>query len=226
MLTKLIICIGLAAAPPAPAPSSESRELVLGEGASALHGSLLTPGAGPSGPAVLILPGSGPTDRDGNTPLAGGPNNCLRLLAEGLAARGIAAELMTQADALLAALATGHTVAVVPPSLMALFRPSVQPYLISWFGYDPAVEVARLAVPVLIAQGTTDTQVAVAEAERLAQAHPPARLLVVPGMNHVLKMAPAEPAAQLRSYSDPTLPVAPELLDGVATFVSERAPGD
>jgi len=55
-----------------------------------LHGTLLAPQGGPAVPVVLIHPGSGPTDRDGNSPLLAGKNNSLRLLAEGLAARGIA----------------------------------------------------------------------------------------------------------------------------------------
>src|ERR1700730_7450749 len=33
---------------------------------------------------------SGPTDRNGNSPMLKGPNNSLKLLAEGLAAHGIA----------------------------------------------------------------------------------------------------------------------------------------
>jgi pimeloyl-ACP methyl ester carboxylesterase len=40
------------------------------------------------GAAVLIIPGSGPTDRDGNNPL-GVKGSIYKLLAEGLAARGI-----------------------------------------------------------------------------------------------------------------------------------------
>ena len=38
---------------------------------------------------ALIIAGSGPTDRDGNSPLLG-RNNCLKMLAQGLAAQGIA----------------------------------------------------------------------------------------------------------------------------------------
>jgi len=54
----------------------------------ALKGTMLAPEKA-KGPAVLIIPGSGPTDRDGNNPLGikGAP---YRLLAEGLAAKGIA----------------------------------------------------------------------------------------------------------------------------------------
>lgn len=53
-----------------------------------LAGTLLRP-AGADAPVVLILPGAGPTDRDGNNPL-GIKAASYRLLAEGLAARGIA----------------------------------------------------------------------------------------------------------------------------------------
>lgn len=44
---------------------------------------------GPRVPVVLMIPGSGPTDRDGNSP-RGLKAASLRLLAEGLANRGIA----------------------------------------------------------------------------------------------------------------------------------------
>ena len=56
-----------------------------------LRGTLLSPAAPdtPSAPVVLIVPGSGPTDRDGNNPL-GVKASAYRLLAEGLAAKGIA----------------------------------------------------------------------------------------------------------------------------------------
>jgi len=53
-----------------------------------LKGTLLAPAAKP-GAALLIIPGSGPTDRDGNNPL-GVKASTYQLLAEGLAARGTA----------------------------------------------------------------------------------------------------------------------------------------
>ena len=58
----------------------------------ALRGTLALPDSGPGGaeggPAVLVLPGSGPTDRDGNSPL-GIDASTYRLIADGLARRGI-----------------------------------------------------------------------------------------------------------------------------------------
>ncbi len=55
-----------------------------------LYGTLEPPQSRSPVPVVLIISGSGPTDRDGNSPMLKGPNNSYKLLAEGLAARGIA----------------------------------------------------------------------------------------------------------------------------------------
>jgi len=52
-----------------------------------LRGTMLAPASGRE-PIMLIIPGSGPTDRDGNNPL-GVRASTYRLLAEGLAAHGI-----------------------------------------------------------------------------------------------------------------------------------------
>ncbi|MFL5040986.1 MAG: alpha/beta hydrolase [Xanthobacteraceae bacterium] len=52
-----------------------------------LAGTLTLPKSAPRGPAVLIIAGSGPTDRDGNGPLIS--TDTYRLLAAGLAAHGI-----------------------------------------------------------------------------------------------------------------------------------------
>jgi pimeloyl-ACP methyl ester carboxylesterase len=49
-------------------------------------GTMLSPAA--DAPVVLIVPGSGPTDRDGNSPL-GVKSSSYRLLAEGLADKGV-----------------------------------------------------------------------------------------------------------------------------------------
>ncbi|MEO8335213.1 MAG: alpha/beta fold hydrolase [bacterium] len=278
-----------------------------------LAGSLSCPATSAPWPVLLLISGSGPTDRNGNSPVLPGQNNGLRMIAEALAARGIAsvrydkrgigasksamgseadlrfdmfaddaaawtqqlradarfstvtvvghsegsllgilatqrakadafvsiagvgrpaahvlhdqlvagapAALVEEADRAMARLVAGQTADSVSPSLAALFRPSVQPYLISWFRYDPAAELRKLGVPVLIAQGTTDIQVAVQDARLLAAADPKATLVIIDGMNHVLKMVPADQAAQIRSYSDPALPVAPQLIDAIATFV-------
>lgn len=132
--------------------------------------------------------------------------------------------LAAQSERILVALEAGRTADSVPTILASLYRPSVQPYLISWFAHDPQRVAASLAVPLLVAQGTTDIQATRADADRLAAAGPGTRLLMVEGMNHVLKLVGGPPAAQLPSYSDPTLPISPLLVDGIATFVKELAP--
>ena len=59
-------------------------------GNAVLRGTLLTPANVDRPPVALIIAGSGPTDRDGNSPIIPGKNNSLKMLAEGLADRGIA----------------------------------------------------------------------------------------------------------------------------------------
>ena len=278
-----------------------------------LSGTLLVPSTATPKPLVVIIAGSGPTDRNGNSSMLPGANNSLKLLAEGLASHGIASlrydkrgigmsalamlgesnmrfdigaddaaawvrklrsdprfstitivghsegsllgmlatqrasadayvsiagagrpadkilreqlgkqlppDLLSFSNKALDALLAGHTVDSVPPPLASLFRKSVQPYMISWLRVDPQVEIARLTVPVLILQGTLDGQVPPSDAELLAHAQPKAKLVMIEGMNHVFKRAAPDAAAQRASYSDPNLPVAPELIDAIVTLV-------
>jgi len=128
-------------------------------------------------------------------------------------------DLVTVNESILTSLEAGTPVADVPPPLAALYRPSVQPYLISWLRRDPAKEIASLSLPCLVVQGETDIQVRVADAQALAAAQPRCKLAIVPGMNHVLKMVPADRARQVASYGDPVLPVAPALVDAIAGFI-------
>ena len=130
-------------------------------------------------------------------------------------------EIRDESMAIMEELKQGRTVANVSSELMMLFRPSVQPYMMSWFKYDPRVEIANLDVPVLILQGTTDLQVSVENAELLAEANPGARLRIIANMNHILKEAPIDPQANVTTYSDPELPLAPGFLQEIISFVKE-----
>lgn len=305
MLTPVLLVASLLAGP-------VSTDIALPAQPAPLHGTLLTPEA-PTAVAV-ILPGSGPTDRDGNSPM-GVAASTYRLLAEGLAEQGVATvridkrgiaasaaagpaeadlrfdayaadarawateaaartgqpcawlighsegalvalkavesgddkicglillsgagrpagvvireqlqaglpdPLKTQAFAVLSELEAGHTVADTPPALAALFRPSVQPYLISWLPLDPAALLAAYDGPVFIGQGTTDLQVTVTDAQALAAADPKATLKLWDGVNHLLKTAPADRAANLATYADPALPLAPGVAEDVGAFI-------
>ncbi|GEM47490.1 alpha/beta hydrolase family protein [Deinococcus cellulosilyticus] len=289
-----------------------SENLSLPSGGFDLKGTLQLPeGTGPF-PVALIIAGSGPTDRDGNNPLAG-KNNSLKLLAEGLAQNGIAslrydkrgigesakadlkeedqrfddfiqdasnwldllkkdgrfnryfvlghsegaliglavakqnpvdryvsisgtgsnaadilltqlkpqlpAPLFDASADLIAKLRKGETGEMPDPALASLFRPSVQPYLISWFKHDPAALIAGLNTPTLIVQGARDLQVTVADAQKLHAAQPKAQLLILPTMNHVLKSVSEDPQDNLAAYSNPDLPLSDGLLQGIVEFL-------
>ena len=102
-----------------------------------------------------------------------------------------------------------------PPDSALTWENFGQPYMISWLPIDPAQEFGRLTVPVLVVQGTTDVQVTVGDAERLAKGHPRVTLETIDGMNHVLKEV-REASQQTASYSDPTLPLHPRLIESIA----------
>ncbi|MFN7389012.1 alpha/beta hydrolase [Brevundimonas sp.] len=279
---------------------------------AAMHGTLLSPD-GQIRAAAVIIPGSGPTDRNGDSPL-GVSAAAYRLLAEALADQGIAtlrydkrgvgqstaaivaedqltfdisatdarlwldealagtglscawlighsegalvalkaaedndpricglilvsgagrrigdvlreqlstnlpAALRDAAFAALVELEAGRTTEA-PPALAALFRPSVQPYLISWLTLDPARLAASFRGPMMIGQGSTDLQTTLTDAEALYAAQPNAQLTVWEGVNHVLKIAPADRTANSATYADPTLALAPGVAEDIAAFI-------
>jgi pimeloyl-ACP methyl ester carboxylesterase len=290
----------------------------------AIEGTLRLPGATGKVPVALIIAGSGPTDRDGNSPLLPGKNNAYLMIATALADKGVASvrydkrgiaasraaggtsesalrfdmyvddavawieqlrgdprfsrvivighsegsligmvaarkgkadayvsiagaskpagqilrdqlrpqltavpQLWQESDGVLTSLEAAKTVDPLPagiatiPNLASLFRPSVQPYLISWFAYNPSAEIAKLAIPVLILQGTNDIQVAPDEAKALMAAKPDATLAIIDGMNHVLKIAPADRAQNVATYGNPDLPLAPEFVKALMAFVKK-----
>lgn len=292
------------------------QEVSIDGGKAPLYGTFLMPDAPQPVPAVLLLAGSGPTDRDGNSPVPGVRPATYKLIAEGLAAHGIASlrvdkrgvgksaaamtseaelrfdtyvddaiawakflkaqphvsclfllghsegaqigaltaakvpvcgfiavsgtaqlagdvvlrqmqgaapEMITQVQQIVAQLKQGKTVTDIPPQLAALFRPSVQPYLISWFSKDPTAAIAAVKAPVLVMQGTTDIQVRVEDAQLLAAAHPGAQLVLLEGANHVLKPAPAERATNIATYANPALPLAPGVMPALTAFIDKHA---
>jgi pimeloyl-ACP methyl ester carboxylesterase len=315
-------CLGSLSCAAVSAQETRAREFtVTRESNRELAGTLVVPVVPSQREPVLIVAGSGPTDRDGNSPL-GVSAATYRLLAEGLAARGVPtlrtdkrgvgssrAALVREDDstvqlgaddvrawigrlreatnarcvwllghsegallALLAAQANDEVCGLVlvsalgrpaadalreqlhanpaneplleqalkaiaeleagrrfdvsgmHPALLPLFRPSVQPHLISLFAADPAALVRRYAGPVLVMQGTTDLQTTVKDAQRLGNARPGVEVALLDGVNHVLKQAPAERPANLATYRDPNLPLAAGVVDRIATFLDKHAP--
>lgn len=114
----------------------------------------------------------------------------------------------------------GDTVSDVPPIFYAFLRPGIQPYLTSWFKYNPQTEIAKLSIPILIVQGTTDLQVKEKDAELLAQAQPKATLKLIKNMNHVLKDAEStDKESQKNSYANPELPLNKEFVKEINAFL-------
>lgn len=138
-------------------------------------------------------------------------------------AEAYSGRLLDEINAILDALEAGNEVPHVSPELLDLFRPSVQPYLISVLNYDPAAAIAALTIPTAIVQGTTDIQVSVADAHLLAAAYPEASLIIVQGMNHVLKEATLSWPSQLETYTDPSIPVIPALFDALVPWLDEAS---
>jgi pimeloyl-ACP methyl ester carboxylesterase len=296
----------------AAAPTVLQRPISLDTGNGTLYGSLLLPRSEQPPPVVLIIPGSGPTDRNGNNPDGAHTDNLKQLalvLAKNHIAsvrydkRGVAASQAATPDerdltveayvadavawsrklkadprfgplillghsegALIASLAAqpsgasalisvagsgrpidevfraqiverladryvaparqildnlkaGRVSYSVPPPLRDVLRPSVQPYLISLFRQDPAAAFASVKVPALIVQGTHDIQVDVSNAERLKAARPEAELVLIQGMNHMLRIAPQDARLQRDAYLNPQLPQASELGERIVDFI-------
>jgi len=312
-----LFCLLLTSLCHAATPTVLHRPIDLDTGQGVLHGSLLLPQQDTPPPVVLIIAGSGPTDRDGNNPAGGRVDNLKRLAlllananiasvrydkrgvaasqpatpderdlsveryvadvvawghklkadprfgplilighSEGALIASLAAEQagasavislagsgrpmaevvreqlaerlppaqLTRGSALLDRLEAGQTSLGVPAPLRQVFRPSVQPYLITLFRQDPAAAFARLSMPALIVQGRNDVQVDVADAQKLKDAKPDAHLVLIEGMNHMLRISPKDMSEQRESYQNPQLPLARELGEQIVAFIRQLPP--
>ena len=103
-------------------------------------------------------------------------------------------------------------------ALRPLFRAEVQDYIISLMQIDPSKIAVDAKVKTLIVQGETDLQTSVKDAKILAEATG-GTLVIVPGVNHVLKQAPKGRLKNLKTYRQPDLPISTEVVDAVAEFV-------
>ncbi|WXL24057.1 alpha/beta fold hydrolase [Ectopseudomonas mendocina] len=183
-----------------------SNLVLIGHSEGALIASLAAPEAHAT--AVVSLAGTGrPIDQ---------------VLREQIDTR-LPPDLRAQSNAILDLLLKGQTTDQVPEDLQVLFRPSVQPYLISLLRQDPAQAFARLQVPTLIVQGTHDIQVSVDDALALSEAKPNTDALIVPGMNHVLRITNADLQSQIASYNNPKLPLAAGLSETIVQFIKRNS---
>jgi pimeloyl-ACP methyl ester carboxylesterase len=131
-------------------------------------------------------------------------------------------ELGKKSGEILAAIAKGEEPKDVPAVLQALFNKPTRPYVRSMLAHDPAKSFAELTCPALIVSGTTDIQVAEADFKALAAANPKAKSVRVERMNHILKeFEKTNKLLQIGSYMDPKLPLHPQLIDTVSSFLKD-----
>ena len=148
--------------------------------------------------------------------ISGAGNSSATLIEEQIGKN--APQLKEESQKIISQLRKGELVENISPYLAPVFRKSVQPYLISWFKYEPAKEITKLQIPILIVQGTNDLQVEDKEVQLLKEAQPKAQLLLIEGMNHVLKKVKTLEENQ-QSYLNPDLPIPEELVEGIASFI-------
>jgi pimeloyl-ACP methyl ester carboxylesterase len=128
--------------------------------------------------------------------------------------------LYEQCRNILWQLRQGNPVSRVPGPLLPLFSPAVQPYLISEINISPVKEIAKLQIPVLVVQGNNDVQISLIDARKLASACSHAKLLIVDHMTHTLKDAGKGNAENMKSYTDPSLPMDLVLISGLVNFIA------
>lgn len=152
--------------------------------------------------------------------IAGPGNPADIILKEQLKPQGQAIQDMCYP--LIDSLKAGKTLTNVNPLLYSLFRPSVQQYMISWFRYNPSIEIAKIKIPILIIQGNNDIQVPITEAELLHASNPKSRLLLVDSMNHIFKIVENDYNKNLASYSNPELAISDKMLQNIIAFIREE----
>lgn len=148
------------------------------------------------------------------------------VLREQIKANPANGRLVGQAMSAIDSLEQGRRVdtAGMHPILQNLFAPQVQGFLISEFSYDPRRLLADEQKPVLVLQGKRDIQVSEADAHLLKEAAPHATLVLLPDVNHVLKSVTSdERRANLATYADPSLPLAPDVGISVADFMKRNS---
>ena len=145
------------------------------------------------------------------------------VLREQLKANPANAFLLKDAEAAITSLEKGQRVDVeeINALLKPLFYPAVQDFLISVFAADPAEMLAQVTAPALVIQGEHDIQVSTEDAQRLSETSG-AKLVLIPGMNHVLKPAPKNRIMNAMSLNSPDKPIDPAVTEAITGFISEN----
>lgn len=130
--------------------------------------------------------------------------------------------IMKQIDSMFYKLAGGQKIDSVPPYLLTLFRPSIQPYMISWIKYNPYIEIGKLTCPILVVQGACDIQIKTKDAELLHNGNKSSILDIIPQMTHMLKDADKDcNDPGMKTYKDKSLPINTKLTVDIISFIQK-----
>ncbi len=181
-----------------------SRVIVLGHGDGSLVGMLANKN-------VTV---------DGFISIAGRSRNMANLLLKQLKQQ-LGPALLKQAESIISKLADGYFVDDIPSAFEDLFNHEDQPYLMSCLTQEPRQEIQKLNMPVLIIHGSKDLEILPIDAHKLKASAPDAKLIMIEGMNHVLKNVPTDSDLQIDMYRDSTLPITRVLVTSILGFVGK-----
>lgn len=173
--------------------------------------------AGHSEGALIGLLASQRTEADAYISLAGAGRPIDQIIVEQLSKQS--EELSANAGNAFEEIRVHGETANYSPYLESVFRPSVQPYLASWMKYDPAEEISKLIIPVLLVNGSFDLQVDLEDAENLKEALPAAQLAILENMNHIFREIKGESLENTKAYNEPNRPLHPELIPLLLDFI-------
>lgn len=151
--------------------------------------------------------------------LAGAGNSIDVILTEQLDKR--APMFKDEVSRIISQLKNGNKVTDVNPMLQTLFGEQNQTFLIEWMSFNPAEEIAKLRMPVLIINGTKDIQVSMTEAEILHQANSKSEVAIIDNMNHIFKTINNDDE-NINSYNNPKLPINKELVPIIVKFLKKN----
>jgi pimeloyl-ACP methyl ester carboxylesterase len=160
------------------------------------------------------------SDADKFISIAGAGQSADKIIKEQLSSQP--KEVQELSYPIIDSLVKGKKVDNVNSMLASLFRTSVQPYMISWFKYDPQIEIQKLNIPVLILQGTNDIQVTIDDAKRLSKANPKSQMILIDKMNHIFRIVEGDKQANIATYNDSSLPLSVDFVKDITTFVFNK----
>jgi pimeloyl-ACP methyl ester carboxylesterase len=169
---------------------------------------------------ALLASIAGQEDRvDGVVLVSGMGRSFDEVIAEQIS-RSAPVAIQQESQTIMDSLKSGSLVSEVPSYFNALYRPSVQPYLISLLKYAPLTQASMLQKPVLILQGDADSQIQVKDAEALARVVKKAQLVIIPKMDHVLKEV-LDAKKPMANYSNAEGPLAPGFMKTITQFIKD-----